>query len=203
MKGSHRPSLMELYAHPDPRGQVAGNITRWVPGLVRPLASPAVQHPSRRVGVRLPAVLSVLLLCFLIGACYTGPNTDHFEGVLNELRLPADWEAVQAERRGPGEVSDCDPMVSIECPEVRRWYLVRDDASTALDQIRQAMTAAGFAKQDVKLPKCDGVPQANVCSVFAERGNDRLAASIYLSAEAAGIDAPSGQQVIVRISASR
>ena len=89
------------------------------------------------------------------------------------------------------------------CPSVRRHYLVPDDPLTVLDQVQQAITVAGFEDQDVPLPDCDGVRQGAVCSVFAWGDNERMSASIYMSADAAGLDGPAGEQVVVRVSASR
>jgi hypothetical protein len=166
---------------------------------MKPRGSPSLRSTTLRLG----SAAAFLVGAVLVQACYTGPNTDHFESVLDELALPADWQQVKTERHGPGEASDCDPAFTSLCPSVRRCYPGRGDASTALDQVRQAMTEAGFGRQDVKLPNCDGVPQANVCSVFAERGDERLAASVYLSARAAGLEGQAGEQVIVLVTASR
>jgi hypothetical protein len=61
-------------------------------------------------------VPSVLASVLLLRGCYSGPGVDHYLGILDTLEIPADWELVATERRGPGEDFACDPLTNSTCP---------------------------------------------------------------------------------------
>ena len=81
-------------------------------------------------------VASVLASVLLLGGCYGGPGVNHYVGILDTLHIPADWEFVATERRGPGEEFQCEPVFTSTCPGAARWYALSGEYTSALEAAR-------------------------------------------------------------------
>jgi hypothetical protein len=148
-------------------------------------------------------VASVLASILLLGGCYSGPGADHYVGILDTLDIPAGWEVVATQRRGPGEDFTCDPLMTSSCPGADRWYALSGDVTAALQAARQVVEAAGFTVDDVLYPACDAPPSAPACTHFASRDADRISMSIAPPGRNTGLDNPPDADVVIRITAQR
>ena len=83
------------------------------------------------------AIACLVATVLLLGACYGGPGVDHYVGLLDTLEIPADWELVATERRGPGEEFQCEPFFTSTCPGAARWYALSGDLTDALESSRE------------------------------------------------------------------
>jgi hypothetical protein len=134
----------------------------------------------------------------LAGACYTGTGVEHYAAVLDEFAYPVGWELVKTEPRGPGEESDCDPVITNGCPAVARWYLVDGDAAAALRAAQRVVEGANFEVDRVIHPDCDGTSSAPACVLFSKRDADRVRVAVFRSAQGAGLDnMPVGRSAVM------
>lgn len=145
----------------------------------------------------------VLASAVVFAGCYTGPGVDHYVGILETLEIPADWELVATQRRGPGEDFTCDPLMTSSCPGADRWFALKGDVSAALLAARQVVEAAGFTVDDVLYPACDAPPSAPACTLLASKDADRISMSIGPPGRNTGLDNPPDVDVIIRITAQR
>jgi hypothetical protein len=152
------------------------------------------------MGTRLTFVLATVVL---LAGCNTGPDIDHYVGVLDTIDIPDDWELVSTQRRGPGEAFDCQPIITSTCPGADRWYALSGDPAAAIAQARLIVEAAGFSVQDVFSPACDGPPSGSLCDLLSKRGTDNLYVSIFTPSRSSGLDYPPDADVIVRVTAQR
>ena len=157
---------------------------------------------TARILPRRTVVLSAAM-AILAMACYGGPGVDHYVGVLDTLDVPADWELVDTQRRGPGEDFSCDPVLTSTCPGADRWYALNGDVTAALQSARQVVEAAGFTADEVRYPACDAPPSGPACTLVASRDVDRVSFSIYAPGQAIGLDNPPESNVVIRITAQR
>lgn len=149
-------------------------------------------------------VASVLASVLLLGGCYGGPSVDHYVGILDTLDIPADWEFVATERRGPGEEFQCSPFFTAgTCPGAARWYALSGDLTDALEAAREMVEASGFHVDDVFYPACDAPPSGSACVLYASREADRISLSIAPPGRTYGIDDLPEADVIIRIAAQR
>jgi 8-oxo-dGTP pyrophosphatase MutT (NUDIX family) len=145
----------------------------------------------------------VLASLVVLAGCYTGPGVDHYVGVLDTLDVPADWEVVATQRRGPGEEFDCDPLMNSTCPGADRWYALGGDVTAALEAARELVEAAGFIVDEVIYPACDGPPSGSACTLYASKNADKISASILPPGRNTGLDSPPDADVLIRITAQR
>lgn len=132
-------------------------------------------------------IVSLFLASLLVVAgCNTGPGIDHYVSVLETLDVPADWELVKTQRRGPGEEFDCDPLVTSTCPGADRWYALSGDVAAALEEARLMVETAGFSVDRVLDPACDGPPSGSACGLRTRREADNLTWTYIHPAGAAG-----------------
>jgi hypothetical protein len=168
-----------------------------IPGSA-PLVSPARDQSTFR--------FLVLLLAgaLFIAGCYTGPGADHYLAILEELSVPAGWEAAETSVRGPGEADSCDPKFTTACPVARRVYLVDADRLAARQQAEKVVTAAGFAFEDPERDSdcSSGSAGGRACDFFARRGSDRIAVRVFDSSADAGLDAGQPGLAAVIVTAS-
>jgi hypothetical protein len=142
-------------------------------------------------------------MAMVVMACYTGPDVDHYVGLVDTFDVPADWELVATQRRGPGEDFSCDPLLTSSCPGADRWYALDGDVMGALQAARHVVEAADFTVDEVLYPACDGPPSAPACTLFASRDADRVGFSIYQPGHVVGLDNPPESDVVIRITAQR
>jgi hypothetical protein len=145
----------------------------------------------------------VLASAVVFAGCYSGPGVDHYVGVLDTLDIPADWEFVATERRGPGEEFTCEPLLTSTCPGAARWYALSGDLTDALEAARQMVEASGFRVDDVDYPACDAPPSGSACTLYASREADRISLSIAPPGRTYGVDDLPEADVIIRITAQR
>lgn len=148
-------------------------------------------------------VITAAVAAVLVVACYTGPGADHFVAVLDELRVPAGWQADKTVVRGPDEQERCDPFLSNECPAAIRSFVVAADIDEALVQAKDVVAEAGFAITD-ESTRCSPSSNSPACSLFANRGDDRIAVAVFSSPSAAGlvVDPPGAVAVVVHATSS-
>jgi hypothetical protein len=142
-------------------------------------------------------------MAMVVLACYTGPDVDHYVGVVDTFDVPADWQLVATQRRGPGEDFSCDPLLTSSCPGADRWYALSGDVTAALQAARQVVEAAGFTVDEVLYPACDAPPSGSACTLRASRDADRVSFSIYPPGQTKGLDNPPESDVVIRITAQR
>lgn len=145
----------------------------------------------------------VLASAVVFAGCYGGPGVDHYVGILDTLDVPADWELVATERRGPGEEFQCEPFFTSTCPGAARWYALSGDLTDALGAGREMIEASGFRVDDVHNPACDAQSSGSACTIYASREADKLYVSIYPPGRSSGLDNPPEADVIMRITAER
>lgn len=145
----------------------------------------------------------VLASAVAILGCNTGPNIDHYVGVLDALAIPADWELVETQRRGPGEAFDCDPLITSTCPGADRWYALSGDVLPAVEKGSGMLEAAGYTVEPPSPPECDAPPSGSACTVRATRGADRVSLSIFPPGRSTGLDSPPEADVIIKVTAQR
>jgi hypothetical protein len=156
------------------------------------------------MGASWRGALACIVACVvLLGACYGGPGTDHYVGLLDELAIPADWEFVATERRGPGEEFQCEPLWNSTCPGAGRWYALSGDARAALEAVRDMVERSGYMVSEVLYPDCDAPPSGSACNLFAVRGADRFAVSISPRGRNTGLDNAPDADVIIEVTAQR
>lgn len=160
-------------------------------------ASQATNPSVRAIG----ALMIASLLAF--AGCYSGPGVDHYVGILDSLDMPADWELLATERRGPGEEFQCEPFFTSTCPGAARWYALSGDATAALQAARGMVEASGFTVDDVNYPACDGPPSGSLCTLYASRDGDRIGMSIAPPGRTYGLDDPPEVDVIITVTAQR
>lgn len=148
--------------------------------------------------VVLSAAVAILAM-----ACYGGPGVDHYVGILDSLDVPADWEPVATERRGPGEDFSCDPFLTSTCPGAGRWYALSGDVTAALMAAREMVERSGYTIDEVLYPDCDGPPSGSACTLFAAREGDRVSMSIFPPGRTTGLESPPEADVIVKVTAQR
>ena len=147
-------------------------------------------------------VASVLASVLLLGGCYGGSGVDHYVGILDTLDIPADWEFVATERRGPGEAFQCEPLWNGTCPGAARWYALSGDSAAALQAAREMVHVSGFRVDDVLYPACDA-SSGYRCTLYASRDADRISMTIAPPGTNTGLDNPPEADVIIRITAQR
>ena len=145
----------------------------------------------------------VLASAVVFAGCYGGPGVDHYVGVLDSLAIPADWELVETERRGPGEAFSCDPFITSTCPGAARWYALSGDVTLALVAARQMVEDSGFSVEKVLFPACDGPPSGSACNLYASRDADRVSMSILPPGRTTGLENPPESDVVINITAQR
>jgi hypothetical protein len=145
----------------------------------------------------------VLASAVVLAGCYTGPGVDHYVGILDTLDIPADWELVATERRGPGEDFACEPLWTSTCPGAARWYALNGDLTDALEAGREMVEVSGFRVDDVDYPACDAPPSGSACTLYASRDADRVSLSIAPPGRTYGLDDPPEVDVIITITAER
>lgn len=131
--------------------------------------------------------------------CYSGPDATYFVAILNELDVPAGWQAARDHVRGPGQQDSCDPVITkTMCPGASRSFVISADPSDAYAQARMVIAAAGFTVTEEFGPACDrtGGP---ACQFFATRGDVRVRTSVFRSPAEAGLDStgPGGSAVVI------
>lgn len=146
-------------------------------------------------------VCLILASAFLVANCYLGPGSDHFIAVLDELNVPAEWEAAQTETAGPGETDACDPMFSTSCPRAIRTYATGVDSPTAWDEAADAVRRAGYELTTESRSSCP----SDWCGLMASRGTDRLSVTVLASIGEAGVegDFPDGAAVEITAHGSK
>ena len=147
-------------------------------------------------------VASVLASVLLLGGCYGGPGVNHYVGILDTLHIPADWEFVATERRGPGEEFQCEPVFTSTCPGAARWYALSGEYTSALEAARAMVEASGFRVDDVHYPACDAL-SGYVCTLYASRDADRVSLTIGPPGHNTGLDNPPDADVIITVTAQR
>ena len=148
-------------------------------------------------------VVGLVLALAVFAGCYGGPGVDHYVGVLDTLHIPADWELVATERRGPGEEFQCEPLFTSTCPGAARWYALSGDLTDALEAGRETVEASGFRVDDVHYPACDAPPSGSACTLYASREDDRISLSIAPPGRTYGVDDLPEADVIITITAQR
>jgi hypothetical protein len=140
-----------------------------------------------------PFIAFALASALALAGCYAGPGANQFVTVLDELDVPAGWEAAQTELRGPGEAAECDPMLSTTCPAAIRTYATPVDSVTAWDQVAEALQSAGFELTTEARSSCP----SDWCGLIASRGTDTIMVTVLPSISEAGIegDYPDGAAV--------
>jgi hypothetical protein len=132
------------------------------------------------VGLVLAAVLAV-------AGCHSGPDAKHFVAILDELDVPAGWQPVRDQVRGPDQEDRCDPIVTkTMCPGANRSFVVAADPSEAYAQAKTVAEAAGFAVTAEFDPACDGI-DGTACQCFTTRDDERVRISVFRSPENAGL----------------
>lgn len=145
----------------------------------------------------------VLASAVVLAGCYMGPGVDHYAGILDTLDIPADWEFVATERRGPGEEFQCEPLWNGTCPGAARWYALSGDVTAALQAAREMVEGSGFSVDEVLRPACDGPPSGSACTLFASRDADRISLSIFPPGRTKGLDNPPESDVVIKVTAQR
>lgn len=145
----------------------------------------------------------VLASALAFSGCYGGPGVDHYVGVLDSLAIPADWELVATERRGPGEEFQCEPLFTSTCPGAGRWYALSGDVTAALKASREMVEASGFTVDKVLYPACDAPPSGSACTLYASRDAERIGLSIFAPGQTIGLDNPPESDVVIKITAQR
>lgn len=145
----------------------------------------------------------VLASTLLLAGCYTGPDASHFLAVVDELDVPAGWQAAETVVRGPDQEERCDPFLSNECPAAIRSFVVAGDIDEAFAQAKDVVTAAGFSITD-ESTRCSGSSNSPACSFFANRGDDLIVVAVFSSPSAAGleVDVPDAAAVVVHATSS-
>jgi hypothetical protein len=137
------------------------------------------------------------------GACYTGPDANHFAAVLDDLLVPAEWHLTKTEIRAPDGGVRCDPVVVPSCPAVTKIYLVVAEPLAAFLVAERMVSDAGFIVERELIPTCDGPPTGPSCSFESKRDADRVRVTVYQSTHDAGLDnAPAGR-IAVLVTAER
>lgn len=157
---------------------------------------------TARILPRRTVVLSAAM-AILAMACYGGPGVDHYVGIVDAFDVPADWQLVATQRRGPGEDFSCEPFLTSTCPGADRWYGLDGDVSAALQSARQVVEASGFTVEEVRYPDCDAPMSGEACGLVVRRDADRAYFSIYRPGQAIGLDNPPESAVVIRITAQR
>ena len=145
----------------------------------------------------------VLVDALVLAGCYTGPSSEHYVAIVDELDVPAGWQSVKTVVREPDQDDPCDTAFSSSCPGAIRSFLVSGDTVGAYAQAKDVVTAAGFAITEELLPDCTGVPSRSACSFRASRHGDQIYVSVHHSAAEVGIEGGAPGDVGVLITASR
>lgn len=161
-----------------------------------------VRTRSRRPPTR--AIVAWLFVAALaVAACYTGPGTDHYVAILDELDIPAGWQFVKAKTSGPNGDFQCDPVVAPRCPGVTRTYIAGSDSLRAFEEAKQVADSAGFQIDQEISPACDGRGSSLACAFSASRGNDVVLVSVDRSTSDAHLEDPSAEGAVVFVTATR
>lgn len=135
---------------------------------------------------------TLLLAAVFVAACYTGPGTDHYAAILDELAIPDSWALVKSETRGPDGDSDCGAMTAPSCPAATKTYISEGDPLSAFAAAEELVKASGFTISQEFDADCEGPPQGAACVFTSSRGDDRVLVSVFRSVKDAGLsDAPS------------
>jgi hypothetical protein len=145
------------------RYDVAVKILRWT--------------PRRRTRSRLLGGIGAITLALWAIGC-GGPDAAHYNAVLDELAIPADWELAAATVSEPGFTDGCASFVP-GCPRVTRYYLAPGVPIDAFPAASQMLATAGFAVVQEFDPECDAPSSTTACAIRAARDDDGLLVSIY------------------------
>ena len=143
---------------------------------------------------------SLLLACFMSVVIGCGaPDAAHYEGVIDALTLPDEWEMARSVVYAPeGDVA-CSPSPVTDCPYVVRYYLEPGLPRDIYEAARSAVGQAGFAIDRDSEPDCE--PSEVPCGFIALRGADQVNVAIYQPGEDDGTGVARPDHVTVRITA--
>ena len=149
------------------------------------------------------ALACIVASAILLGACYSGPDTDHYVGVLDAFDPPPQWSLVDTQRRGPGEAFSCEPISTSNCPGADRWFALSGEVIAALRDAEAMVEAAGYTIDHVSYPACEGPPSGAACVVRASRESHSVYVAIYPPGRNHGLDNPPDVDIIVKITSQR
>lgn len=140
------------------------------------------------------AALLVALLATLVYSC--GPDTSHYEAVLDQLHIPGGWDLVHTSTTGR---FDC-PLAGA-CPSVARYYLTSGQPIDAYAPARQMLLDAGFQIDIEDAKPCQQVG-GPACLVSAVKESDWVQVMVNNPGEDLdGLGLARGGEVLVRLEA--
>jgi hypothetical protein len=135
----------------------------------REAGAAAVTGGRRRYGARRSVLLIAVVALGLAGCRDTKPYTE----ALDSLALPASWEVVKT-------LTQPSTDVCVNCPQVLRYYVATGELTDLLEELKAAVTNAGFASLQIGSPTCELNDNTGLaCTVTATKNDIRLLGIVY------------------------
>jgi len=146
-------------------------------------------------------ILLVISAALILGC--TATTATRYEGLLDELSIPASWELVHAEIVPPDGSGGC-LQIATNCPSVSRYYLVDDQPIETYRQATRVLQTAGFVIEQEFDPECDAPPSNPACALRAVVEREFVRLSVYHVGQDSGegLDLAEDGRTLLRITAS-